>query len=72
MIFSKPGCRHPDCLVVSKEGLMRFYPGGDTLDPEIGKIDILPQLKFVFLLGFLESNKFPHFCVLFEVKKEDF
>ena len=41
VIFSKPGCRHPNCLVVSEVGLMRFYPGGDTLDPEIGEKDIL-------------------------------
>ena len=33
VIFFKPGCRHPDCLVVSEEGLMRFYPGVDSLDP---------------------------------------
>ena len=43
VIFSKPGCRHPNCLVVSKEGLMKFYPGEDTLDPAIGKKDIVLQ-----------------------------
>ena len=44
----QPGCRHPDCLVVSEEGLTRFYPDVDFLDPDHKKISIYimePHLK---------------------------
>ena len=60
VIFSKPEYQHPNCLVVSKEGLMRFYPDGDTLDPEIGKKRYIAAIKVCLSL---ESNKSLPFCV---------